>query len=126
MLHPTCYTAPGDILHPVTHCTLYRRWFISYNCCNCENLLPKSNEVRSKSFATAFKLLVIGSTISLVAGSADGLTDYLVQTHLTLATGMLTNSIAVVLGLTRIFVHFSTTGLQRLVKAALVPAFAGL
>jgi hypothetical protein len=39
---------------------------------------------------------------------------------------MLINSIAFVLGLTRIFVHFSTAGLQRLVKAALVPAFADL
>ena len=97
------------------------------------NLSRKSNEVRSRSFATAFKLLIIGSTISLVAGPADFLwhqtfvvDGLLSPTHLTLATGMLINSIAVVLGLTRIIIHFSTTGLQRLVKAALVPAFAGL
>jgi hypothetical protein len=97
------------------------------------NLSRKSNEVRSKSFATGFKLLVIGSTISLVAGPADflwhqtfGVDGLLSPTHLTLVTGMLINSIAVVLGLTRIIIHFSTTGLQRLVKAALVPAFAGL
>jgi len=96
------------------------------------NLLRKSKDVRNKSFATAFKLFVIGSAISLVAGPADylwhqtfGVDGLLSPTHLTLITGMLINSIAVVLGLTRIFVHFSA-GLQRLVKAALVPAFAGL
>jgi len=97
------------------------------------NLLRKNHDIRAQSYATAFKLLVIGSILSLVAGPADylwhqtfGVDGLLSPTHLTLATGMLINSIAVVLGLSRIIVHLSTTGLQRLVRAALIPAFAGL
>src|SRR5919201_3686222 len=97
------------------------------------NLLLKNKEIRTKSFSTALKLLIIGSAVSIIAGPSDyiwhqifGVDGLLSPTHLTLVTGMLINSIAVVLGLTRIIIHFSTTGLQRLVKATLVPVFAGL
>jgi hypothetical protein len=96
-------------------------------------LLLRNKELRTKSFATAFKLLVIGSGIALVAGPADfwwhqtfGIDGLLSPTHLTLATGMLINSVAVVLGLARIIVHFSSRTKKLMIKGALIPAFAAM
>jgi hypothetical protein len=95
------------------------------------NLLLKNKEIRKKSFSSAFKLLIIGSAVSIVAGPSDylwhqtfGVDGLLSPTHLTLVTGMLINSIAVVLGLARIIVHLSTVRQRRLIKAAMIPAFA--
>jgi hypothetical protein len=98
------------------------------------HLLRKNNkEIRTKSFSTAFKLLIIGSVISLVAGPSDyiwhqifGVDGLLSPTHLTLVTGMLINSIAIVLGLARIIVHIPTTRERRLIKVAMIPAFAAM
>jgi hypothetical protein len=97
------------------------------------NLLLKNKEVRIKSFSTALKLLVIGSTVSIVAGPSDflwhqlfGVDGLLSPTHLALITGMLINSIAVVLGLARILVHLQTENHKRLIKAIMVPAFAAM
>src|ERR687887_2174840 len=100
-------------------------------------LLRKNDaEIRTKSFSTALKLLIIGSAISLVAGPSDylwhqvfGVDGLLSPTHLALVTGMLINSIAVVLGLARIIVHLTTVRerrLRRLIKAAMIPAFAAM
>jgi hypothetical protein len=95
------------------------------------NLLLKNKEIRKKSFSSAFKLLIIGSAVSIVAGPSDylwhqtfGVDGLLSPTHLTLVTGMLINSIAVVLGLARIIVHLSTARQRTLIKAAMIPAFA--
>src|ERR671930_2358496 len=98
------------------------------------NLLLKNKEIRTKSFSTALKLLIIGSAVSIIAGPSDyiwhqifGVDGLLSPTHLTLVTGMLINSIAVVLGLARIIVHFPTARerrLRTLIKAAMIPAFA--
>jgi hypothetical protein len=99
------------------------------------HLLRKNDaEIRTKSFSTALKLLIIGSAISLVAGPSDylwhqvfGVDGLLSPTHLTLVTGMLINCIAVVIGLARIIVHFPTAierRLRTLIKAAMIPAFA--
>jgi len=97
-------------------------------------LLRKNNkEIRTKSFSIAFKLLIIGSVISLVAGPSDylwhqifGVDGLLSPTHLTLVTGMLINSIAIVLGLARIIVHLPTVKERRLIKIAMIPAFAAM
>ena len=96
-------------------------------------LLLTNKELRAKSFATAFKLFIIGSGIALVAGPADfwwhqtfGVDGLLSPTHLTLATGMLINSVAVVLGLARIIVHFSSKSKKLMIKGALIPAFAAM
>jgi hypothetical protein len=96
-------------------------------------LLSRNKELRTKSFATAFKLLIIGSGIALVAGPADfwwhqtfGVDGLLSPTHLTLATGMLINSVAVVLGFARIIVHFSSKSKRLMIKGALIPAFAAM
>jgi hypothetical protein len=95
------------------------------------NLLLKNKEIRNKSFSTALKLLIIGSTFSVVAGPSDylwhqiyGVDGLLSPTHLTLVTGMLINSIAVVLGFARIVVHLPTARERRLIKASMIPAFA--
>jgi hypothetical protein len=95
-------------------------------------VLLRNKELRTKSFATAFKLLIIGSGIALVAGPADfwwhqtfGVDGLLSPTHLTLATGMLINSVAVVLGLARIIVHLSDSK-KLMIKGALIPAFAAM
>jgi hypothetical protein len=97
------------------------------------NLLLKNKEIRTKSFSTALKLLIIGSAVSIVAGPSDyiwhqifGVDGLLSPTHLTLVTGMLINSIAVVLGLARIIVHLQTVRGRRLIKASMIPAFAVL
>jgi hypothetical protein len=95
------------------------------------NLLLKNKEIRTKSFSTALKLLIIGSAVSIVAGPSDylwhqvfGVDGLLSPTHLTLVTGMLINSIAIVLGLARIIVHLPTAIERRLIKASMIPAFA--
>jgi hypothetical protein len=96
-------------------------------------LRKNGKEIRIESFSTALKLLIIGSAVSLVAGPSDylwhqtfGVDGLLSPTHLTLVTGMLINSIAVVLGLARIIVHLPMVRQRILVKAAMVPAFAAM
>lgn len=96
-------------------------------------LLIRNNELRGRSFATPMKLLIIGSTISLVAGPSDflwhetfGVDGLLSPPHLALITGMLINAVATVVGLARIGVHVTSSSRQRLIKAAMIPAFAAL
>jgi hypothetical protein len=96
-------------------------------------LLIRNNELRGRSFATPMKLLIIGSTMSLAAGPSDflwhetfGVDGLLSPPHLALITGMLINAVATVLGLTRIGAHATSSSRQRLIKAAMVPAFAAL
>jgi hypothetical protein len=94
----------------------------------------KNKELRAKSYATAFKLLIIGSAVSLVAGPSDflwheafGVDGLLSPPHLALITGILINSVAVVVGLTRIIVHIPIPSTkQRLIKLVMIPAFAAL
>jgi len=96
-------------------------------------LLIRNNELRGRSFATPLKLLIIGSTMSLAAGPSDflwhetfGVDGLLSPPHLALITGMLINAVATVVGLVRIGVHATSSSRQRLIKAAMVPAFAAL
>ena len=96
-------------------------------------LLIRSKEIRRKSFATGFKLLIIGSMVSLTAGPSDflwheafGVDGLLSPPHLALITGMLINSIAVVLGLARIRYTGLTPSKEKIVRLALIPAFAAL
>lgn len=96
-------------------------------------LLIRNNLLRGMPVATALKLLIIGSTISLVAGPSDflwhetfGVDGLLSQPHLALITGMLINAVATVLGLARIDVHITSPSRQKLIKAAMIPAFAAL
>lgn len=96
-------------------------------------LLRNNDELRKKSFVTAFKLLIIGSAVSLVAGPSDflwhetfGVDGLLSPSHLALITGMLINAVAVAVGLARITVHISAPSKQRLIKLLMIPGFAAL
>ena len=96
-------------------------------------LLIRNSMPRGMPVATALKLLIIGSAISLVAGPSDflwheafGVDGLLSPPHLALITGMLINAVATVLGLARTAVHITLPSRQRLIKAAMVPAFAAL
>lgn len=96
-------------------------------------VLIRNKEIRRKSFATGFKLLIIGSMVSLTAGPSDflwheffGVDGLLSPPHLALITGMLINSIAVVLGLARIRYTGLTPSKEKIVRLALIPAFAAL
>ena len=95
-------------------------------------LLIKNKELKGKSYVTAFKLLIIGTAISLVAGPSDflwhetfGVDGLLSPPHLALITGMLINAVAVVVGLARIIVHIPLEK-KRLIKLVMIPAFAAL
>lgn len=96
-------------------------------------VLIRNKEIKRKSFATAFKLLIIGSMVSLAAGPSDflwheafGVDGLLSPPHLALITGMLINSIAVVLGLARIRYADLTPSKEKIVRLAMIPAFAAL
>ena len=96
-------------------------------------VLIRNKEIRRKSFATGFKLLIIGSMVSLAAGPSDflwheafGVDGLLSPPHLALITGMLINSIAVVLGLARIRYTGLIPSKEKIVRLALIPAFAAL
>jgi hypothetical protein len=95
-------------------------------------LLIKNKDLGTKSFSTSFKLFIMGSVISLVAGPSDflwhetfGVDGLLSPPHLALITGMLINAVGVVIGITRIIVHIPPLK-QKLIKATMIPAFAAL
>ena len=96
--------------------------------------LKNKEEIRSRSFYTAFKLLIIGAAIQLISGPGDfmwhsvfGVDGLMSPPHLALATGILINSIAAVIGLARILPHIQSKKNQiTVVRTALVPAFAAL
>ncbi|QLH04595.1 hypothetical protein C5F49_04160 [Nitrosopumilus oxyclinae] len=71
-------------------------------------MIVKDKEILRKSFSLGLKLIIIGSVIQVVAGPGDYLwhelfgTDGLLSpTHLTLITGILIQSVGIVIGLTR-------------------------
>jgi hypothetical protein len=97
------------------------------------HLFYENKAMRKLPFAISFKLLAIGSAVSLVAGPSDylwhemfGIDGLLSPTHLTLITGMLINSIAVVLGLARINLNLRSIIQRKMVRACLFPAYAAM
>src|SRR5919106_1220225 len=95
--------------------------------------LRNKEEIRSRSFYIAFKLLIIGAAIQLISGPGDfvwhsvfGVDGLMSPPHLALATGILINAIATVVGLARILPHIQSKKNQTIVRTALVPAFAAL
>ena len=71
-------------------------------------IIIRDKEIRQKSFSLGLKLIIIGSLIQVIAGPGDYLwhelfgTDGLLSpTHLTLITGILIQSVGIVMGLTR-------------------------
>jgi hypothetical protein len=96
-------------------------------------LLFRNKQLRGKPLATPFKLLILGSAVCLVAGPSDflwherfGVDGLLSPPHLALITGMLINAVATVVGLARISGHIPSIPKERLIRIAMVPAFAAL
>jgi hypothetical protein len=95
--------------------------------------LKNRKEIRGRPFHIAFKLLTVGAAIQLVSGPGDfmwhsvfGVDGLMSPPHLSLATGILISTVAVVVGLARILPYVESKRNQRLAKTALVPAFAAL
>ena len=72
-------------------------------------LMLKYREFKKSGLALSFKLLIIGSIISIISGPSDfiwhqtfGVDGFLSPTHLMLITGMLINTLAVAIGLVRL------------------------
>jgi hypothetical protein len=96
-------------------------------------LLKNREEIRTRSFYTAFKLLIIGAIIQLISGPSDfmwhsvfGVDGLMSPPHLALATGILINAVAAVVGLARILPNLQSKRNQKIARTALVPAFAAL
>ena len=91
-------------------------------------ILIKNKELRHTSISFGLKLIIIGSIIQIIAGPSDYLwhemfgTDGLLSpTHLTLITGILIQSVGIVLGLTRLIPYNF-----KIVKPATVISFSAL
>ena len=95
-------------------------------------LLRSKNKINQfNSISLSFKLLIIGSFLSLIAGPLDylwhqnfGLDGLLSPTHITLATGMLINSVAVFIGLYGVMNNISHW--KNLAKIFLIPSLCSL
>ena len=75
-------------------------------------ILFKDRELRSSPLSFSLKLIIIASVIQIFAGPSDyawhemfGTDGLLSPTHLTLITGILIQSVGIVLGLTRLILH---------------------
>lgn len=95
--------------------------------------LEGRKDAARNTYSTSYKLLVIGSAVSLVAGPADflwhetfGVDGLLSPPHLALITGMLINSIAVVAGLVGLRYTLLTPNKEKIVRLVMIPAFAAL
>lgn len=94
-------------------------------------LLRRKKIKQYNSISRSFKLLLIGSFLSLIAGPLDylwhqsfGLDGLLSPTHMTLATGMLINSVAVFIGLYGVMNNISHW--KNLAKIFLIPCLSSL
>ncbi|HEU5460774.1 MAG TPA: hypothetical protein VFU79_00735 [Nitrososphaeraceae archaeon] len=94
-------------------------------------LLRRKKIIQYDSISLSFKLLIIGSFLSLIAGPLDyfwhqsfGLDGLLSPTHITLATGMLINSVAVFIGLYGVMNNISSR--KNLAKIFLIPSLSSL
>jgi len=95
-------------------------------------LLRRKKKIKQYySISLSFKLLIIGSFLSLIAGPLDylwhqnfGLDGLLSPTHIFLATGMLINSFAVFIGLYGVM-HNISHG-KKLAKIFLIPCLCSL
>ncbi|MGZ5470648.1 MAG: hypothetical protein ACXWE0_03145 [Nitrososphaeraceae archaeon] len=94
-------------------------------------LLKRKKIKQYNSISRSFKLLIIGSFLSLIAGPLDylwhqsfGLDGLLSPTHMTLATGMLINSVAVFIGLYGVMNNISHW--KNLAKIFLIPCLSSL
>ncbi len=95
--------------------------------------LENKQEISNKPFYTSFRLLIIGAAVQLISGPGDfmwhstfGVDGLMSPPHLALATGILINAIAAVVGLARLLPYIQSKRNQTVAKMALIPAFAVL
>ncbi|KFM21813.1 hypothetical protein AAA799B03_00494 [Marine Group I thaumarchaeote SCGC AAA799-B03] len=88
------------------------------------SIYKRRKDIRSQSFATGLRLIIIGVGIQVIAGPGDffwheafGLDGLLSPTHMTLALGMLSVLVGAVIGFSRINFHMKEKGL--FIKTAL-------
>ena len=82
---------------------------------------------------TPFRLFIIGSIFAAIAGPSDyawhktfGVDGLLSPTHLVLATGIIINSVSVVVGLSRLAKQVRSSMHKKMIKFLMIPAFAAL
>ncbi len=96
-------------------------------------LLRKKEIKQYASISLSFKLLIIGSFLSLIAAPFDyflhqtfGFDGLLSPTHITLTTGMLINSVAVFIGLYGVIKNNNISRWKNLGKLFLIPSLSSL
>ncbi len=96
-------------------------------------LLARHNEIKKDPLYFCFKMLIVGSALSIISGPSDfvwhevfGVDGFLSPTHLLLITGMLINSIGTVLGLIRVNSFLKNRSLYALNRLFLVFALIAL
>jgi hypothetical protein len=97
------------------------------------SLVLKYKELKKSGLTLAFKLLVIGSVLSIISGPSDfiwhetfGVDGFLSPTHLMLITGMLINTSAVAIGLVRLNSFVNAGTFYQLGRIFIVPALVAL
>ncbi len=96
-------------------------------------LMLKYRELKKRGLTLSFKLLIMGSIISIISGPSDfiwhqtfGVDGFLSPTHLMLITGMLINTSAVAIGLVRLNSFVKTGTFYQLGRVFIVPALIAL
>ncbi len=96
-------------------------------------LMLKYRELKKSGLTLSFKLLIIGSILSIISGPSDfiwhetfGVDGFLSPTHLMLITGMLINTFAVAIGLVRLNSFVKTGTFYQLGRIFIVPAMIAL
>ena len=96
-------------------------------------IMLKNRDLKKSGLSLAFKLLIIGSVLSIISGPSDfvwhetfGIDGFLSPTHLMLVTGMLINSSAVAIGLIRINSFVKAGTFYHLGNLFIIPALVGL
>ena len=96
-------------------------------------LMLKYREIKESGLALSFKLLIVGSIISIISGPSDfiwhqtfGVDGFLSPTHLMLITGMLVNALAVAIGLIRLNMFVKSGSFYQLGRIFTIPALVAL
>lgn len=88
---------------------------------------------KTNPIITPFRLFIIGSIFAAIAGPSDyawhkifGIDGLLSPTHLVLATGIIINSVSVVVGLRIVAKQVHSSMHKKMIKILMIPAFAAL
>lgn len=127
LLKPETFFTPS-------HAILYAGIFVLIvSAILCITLLLRHKDLRQNSIYLPLRLLILGSSLSLIAGPGDyfwhqlfGVDGFLSPTHLLLITGMLINSFGSAIGLVRIIPAIQYLFVSKLCQIFLIFAFIAL